>query len=119
MKMAVWGTVKKRYVEADGCVVPLALWSPSLSPCPVSLKFRVDGSTQDALEAASTPTPVPHTAPRKMACFINKWLGLILRGPPLASRNDAYLVFLPAWRTLINGAGRLWNDRHFFTDRMP
>lgn len=54
-----------------------------------------------------------------MEYFINKLLGLSLWGPPLASRNDTYLVFLPVWRALINGAGMLWHDKHFFTAKVP
>jgi hypothetical protein len=93
-----------RYVKADGCAAPLALRSPSLSPCSVSLKLRLDRSIHSGCLGKQ---PHLHTAPRKMECFINKLLGLILWGPPRASRKDAYLVFLPPWRTLINGARKL------------
>lgn len=97
MKMAVWGTVKMRYVKADGYAVPLAPRSPSMSPCSVSLKLRVDRSVcSGCLGKQPHPHPMPHTAPQKMECFINKSLGLILWGTPRVSRKDAYLVFLPA-----------------------
>ena len=46
---------------------------------------------------------------------MNCLLDLALLGLPLASRNDAYPVFLPAWGALINGAVALTGSRCFFT----
>lgn len=42
-------------------------------------------------------------------------LALVLLGLLLASRNNAYPVFLPVWGALINGAVTLVRSRCFFT----
>lgn len=46
---------------------------------------------------------------------MNYLLDLALLGRPLASRNNAYLVFLPAWGALINVTVMLFGGRCFFT----
>lgn len=46
---------------------------------------------------------------------MNNLLGLALQGLPLASRSDAYPVFLSVWGALINGALTPVRGRRFFT----
>lgn len=46
---------------------------------------------------------------------MNNLLDLVLLGLPLASRNNAYPVFLPVWGALINGAVTLIRGRCFLT----
>ena len=46
---------------------------------------------------------------------MNYLLDLALLGHPLTSRNNACLVFLPAWGALINGTVMLFGGRCFFT----
>lgn len=61
--------------------------------------------------------PASHVAPQKTEYFVNYLLDLALLGHPLASRNNAYLVFLPAWGALINVTVMLFGGRCFFTAR--
>lgn len=60
-------------------------------------------------------TPAFLGAPRKMEGSASTLLALVLRGLLLASRNNAYLVQLPVWGALINGAAMLGRGRCFFT----
>lgn len=50
-----------------------------------------------------------------MEYSVNNLLDLVLLGLPLASRNNAYPVFLPVSGALINGAVTLIRGRRFLT----